>query len=113
MCNLPNVTPTLVICLADPELWAEFHLMKMGHAFFTDASWLAKVMYGGKKWLKLSKLIFRRRKKREEEKNIFSGTREHLMRPPSPLHQLGLVRLLKAAAVAKSNRVNKSFERRS
>ena len=58
---MPKVAPILFTYFADPELWAEFHLMKMGHVFFTDASWLAKVMYGGKKWLKLSKLIFRRR----------------------------------------------------
>ena len=51
--------------------------------------------------------------KKEKKKKTFFRGQENIWFAPSPLHQLGLVRLLKAAAVAKSNRVNKSFERRS
>ena len=30
MCNMPMVAPILVTDFADPELWAQFHLMKFG-----------------------------------------------------------------------------------
>ena len=30
MCNMPKVAHILVTNFADPELWAEFHLMKIG-----------------------------------------------------------------------------------
>ena len=57
MCNLPNVTPTLVICLADPQIWAEFHLMKIGRYFdYGHTPAIKGDVYGGQKWLTALKI---------------------------------------------------------
>ena len=78
MCNMPKVAPILFTYFADPELWAEFHLMKMGHVFFTDASWLAKVMYMEAKSGSSSPSSYLGEGKKEKKKKTFFRGQENI-----------------------------------